>query len=181
MDLFISIHPNGIRIGRGKAPEGSIAVFLGMGKHLPKVLHLMPPPVSDGIYAVSPCLALTAIGHCVKPADPEDHIAGFLECLYPVDKLNAIHPECVCLFAKDIFGDDYFSMLQKAGVHYMKKDRYDHAFKMVRSGKSYWFRIDTEKSRNFRRLVNRERSRSPRRQGLQDTPSVGSGASEATE
>jgi hypothetical protein len=43
-------------------------------------------------------------------------------------------------------------MLSKAGVRLMKKDKYDHAFKLVRGGKSSWIAIDFVKSCNLRRL-----------------------------
>jgi hypothetical protein len=54
-------------------------------------------------------------------------------------------------------------MLSKAGVRLMKKDKYDHAFKLVRGGKSSWVAIDFVKSSNLRRLCR----------GL-DAPSSGS-------
>ena len=145
-------HPNGIQIARGKAPLGSFAVFPGLGKHLPKLLRVLPPPTSEGVYDISPCLALTAVGSCIKTPAPEDRIAAFLDSLYAVDKLNAVHPSCVSSFARDVFGGDYHSMLSKAGVRLMKKDKYDHAFKLVRGGKSSWIAIDVDKSWNLRRL-----------------------------
>ena len=173
MDLFLASHPNGIQIARGKAPEGTIAVFPGLGRHLPKVLRLLPPPVFDGVYDVTLCLALTAVGQSIKPAAHDDHIAAFLDCLYPVDKLNAANAEFVFKLAQDVFGRDYYSTLQKAGVHFLKKDKYDRAFKLIRGGKSSWFGIDIDKSMNLRRLVCHR--------GLDNTPSVSSGSSETSE
>ena len=152
MDLFVATHPSGIQIGRGQAPLASFAVFPGLGKHLPKMLRLLPPPVPEGVYDISPCLALTSIGSCISPPGPEDHIAAFVDCLYTVDKLNAVHPSCISGFAREVFGSDYYSMLSKAGVRLMKKDKYDHAFKLVRGGKSSWVAIDFVKSCNLRRL-----------------------------
>ena len=165
MDLFLVQYSNGMQIARGKPPLGSFALFPGLGKHLPKVLRVLPPPTSDGVYDISPCLALTAVASCIKTPAPEDRIAAFLDCLYPVDKLNATQLDLVHSFAEDVFGKGYYSMLQKAGIRYMKRDRYSGAYKVIRDGKSYWFRIDFERSRNLRRLVSSERSRSPRRQG----------------
>ena len=156
-------HPNGIQIARGQAPLASFAVFPGLGKQLTKVLRLLPRPTSEGLYDVSPCLALTAVGGCIKTPAPEDHIAAFVDCLYAVDKLNAVHPSCISGFARDVFGSDYYSMLSKAGVRLMKKDKYDHAFKLVRGGKLSWIAIDFVKSSNLRRLCR----------GL-DAPSSGS-------
>ena len=170
MDLFIIHHPNGIQVARGKAPLGSFAVFPGLGKHLSKVLRLLPT-TQEGVHDISPCLALTAVGSCIKPAAPEDHIAAFLDCLYPVDKLNAVNPDFVFRLAPDVFGGDYCSTLQKAGVHYLKKDKYDRAFKLVRGGKSSWFSVDFKKSSNLRRLCQQGR----------DAPSVSSGSSETSE
>ena len=89
LDLFLVQHSNGMQIARGKPPLGSFALFPGLGKHLPKVLRVLPPPTSDGVYDISPCLALTAVASCIKTSAPEDRIAAFLDCLYPVDKLNA--------------------------------------------------------------------------------------------
>jgi hypothetical protein len=152
MDLFLVQHPNGMQIARGQAPLGAIAVFPGLGKHMPKVLRLLPRPVCDGVYDVSPCLALTAVGSCMSPPAPEDRIAAFLDCLYPVDKLNVAPTSCVSGLARDVFGSDYRSMLSKAGVRLMKKDKYDDAFKMLRGGKSSWIAIDVDKSWNLRRL-----------------------------
>ena len=152
MDLFLVHQPNGMQIARGKPPLGSFAVFPGLGSQLPKVLRLLPRPTSEGLYDVSPCLALTAAGSCLKAPAPEDHIAAFVDCLYAVDKLNAVHPSCISGFARDVFGSDYYSMLSKAGVRLMKKDKYDHAFKLVRDGKSSWVAIDFVKSCNLRRL-----------------------------
>ena len=163
MDLFLVQHPSGIQIARGQAPLGSVAVFPGLGKHLPRVLRLLPRPTSEGVYDISPCLALTAVGSCLKTPAPEDHIAAFVDCLYAVDKLNAVHPSCISCFARDVFGSDYYSMLSKAGVRLMKKDKYDHAFKLVRGGKSSWVAIDFVKSCNLRRVCR----------GF-DTPSSGS-------
>ena len=178
MDLFLVQHPNGIQIGHGQVPLGSFAVFPGLGKQLPKVLRVLPPPTPEGVYDISPCLALTAVGSCIRALAPEDHIAAFLDCLYPVDKLNAAHPRCVSGFAREVFGSDYCSILAKAGVHYVKKDKYNHAFKLIRGGKSYWFRIDFERSQNLRRMVNGGRSPYG---GLQSTPPDGSGSSDVTE
>ena len=90
MDLFLVHQPNGMQIARGKPPLGSFAVFPGLGSQLPKVLRLLPRPTSEGLYDVSPCLALTAVGGCIKTPAPEDHIAAFVDCLYAVDKLNAL-------------------------------------------------------------------------------------------
>ena len=168
MDLFLAAHPNGIQIGRGQAPLGSVAVFPGLGNHLPKVLRLLPSPVSEGVHDISLCLALTAVGSCIKMPAPEDRTAAFLDCLYPVDKLNTTPPSCVSGLARDVFGSDYRSMLSKAGVRLMKKDKCDDAFKMLRGGKSSWVAIDIDKSWNLRRLCR----------GLV-TPS--SGSSEATD
>ena len=168
MDLFLVQHPNGMQIARGQPPLGSFAVFPGMGQHLPKVLRLLPRPVCDRVYDVSPCLALTAVGSCMSPPVPEDRIAAFLDCLYPVDKLNVAPTSCVSGLARDVFGSDYHSMLSKAGVRLMKKDKNDHAFKLVRGGKSSWVAIDFTKSWNLRRLCR----------GL-DAPS--SGSSEAAD
>ena len=145
-------HPSGIQIARGKAPLGSFAVFPGLGSQLAKVLRLLPRPTSEGVYDISPCLALTAVGSCMKTPAPEDRIAAFLDSLYAVDKLNAVHPSCVSSFARDVFGCDYDTMLSKAGVRLMKKDKNDHAFKLVRGGKSSWVAIDFVKSWNLRRL-----------------------------
>ena len=152
MDLFLVQHPNGIQIARGKAPLGSFAVFPGWGSQLPKALRPLPRPTPEGVYDISPCLALTAVGSCIKTPAPEDHIAAFVDCLYAVDKLNAVHPSRVSSFARDVFGSDYDSMLSKAGVRLMKKDKYDYAFKLVRGGKSSWVAIDFVKSSNLRRL-----------------------------
>jgi hypothetical protein len=152
MDLFLATHPSGIQIGRGQAPLGSVAVFPGLGKQLPKVLRVLPPPTPEGVYDISPCLALMAVGSCIKTPTPEGHIAAFLDCLYPVDKLNAAYPSCVSSLARDVFGIDYHSLLSKAGVRLMKKDKCDHAFKLVRGGKSSWVAIDFVKSSNLRRL-----------------------------
>ena len=163
MDLFLVHQPNGMQIARGKPPLGSFAVFPGLGSQLPKVLRLLPRPTSEGLYDVSPCLALTAVGGCIKTPAPEDHIAAFVDCLYAVDKLNAVHPSCVSSFARDVLGSDYHSMLSKAGVRLMKKDKCDHGFKLVRGGKSSWIAIDFAKSSNLRRLCR----------GL-DAPSSGS-------
>ena len=163
MDLFVATHPSGIQIGRGQAPLASFAGFPGLGKHLPKVLRLLPPPVSEGVCDISPCLALTAVGSCIKTPAPEDHIAAFVDCLYAVDKLHAVHPSCISGFAREVFGSDYYSMLSKAGVRLMKKDKCDHAFKLVWCGKSSWVAIDFVKSCNLRRLCR----------GL-DAPSSGS-------
>ena len=174
MDLFLVHHPSGIQIARGKAPLGSFAVFPGLGKHLPKVLRILPPPTSEGVYDISPCLALTAVASCIETPAPEDRKSAFLDCLCPVDKLNATQLDVVDSFAQDVFGKGYYSMLQKAGVRYMKQDKYNGAYKVIRGGKSYWFRIDFERSQNLRRLVNAERSHSPRRQGLESRPSTNS-------
>ena len=152
MDLFLVQHPNGIQIARGKPPLGSFAVFPGLGNQLPKVLRLLPRPTPEGVYDISPCLALTAVGSCIKTPAPEDRIVAFVDCLYAVDKLNAVHPSCVSSFARDVFGSDYHSMLSKAGLRLMKKDKNDHAFKLARGGKSSWIAIDSVKSSNLRRL-----------------------------
>ena len=168
MDLFVATHPSGMQIARGQAPLDAVAVFPGLGKHLPKALRLLPSPVSEGVYDISTCLALTTIGSCISPPAPEDHIAAFVDSLYAVDKVNAAHPSCISGLARDVFGSDYYSMLSKAGVRLMKKDKHDHAFKLVRGGKSSWIAIDFVKSCNLRRLC---RGR--------DAPS--SGSSEATD
>ena len=178
MDLFLVHQPNGMQIARGKPPLGSFAVFPGLGKHLPKVLRVLPPPTSDGVYDISPCLALTAVATCIKTPAPEDRIAAFLDCLYPVDKLNATQLDVVDSFAQGVFGNGYYSMLQKAGVRYMKQDKYNGAYKVIRGGKSYWFRIDFERSQNLRRMVNGGRLPYG---GLQSTPPDGSGSSDVTE
>ena len=178
MDLFLVHQPNGMQIARGKPPLGSLAVFPGLGKHLPKVLRVLPPPTSEGVYDISPCLALTAVASCNKTPAPEDRIAAFLDCLYPVDKLNATQLDVVDSFAQDVFGNGYYSMLQKAGVRYMKQDKYNGAYKVIRGGKSYWFRIDFERSQNLRWMVNGGRSPYG---GSQSTPPDGSGSSDVTE
>jgi hypothetical protein len=172
MDLFIAYHTDGIQIARGEAPRDSIAVFPSMGRHLPKVLRCLPEPLSEGIYEVTPCLALNAIAQCVKPLTPSDLTTAFRECLLTVDKLNTPHHSTVESWAESIFGDDYRAALRKAGVCYLKKDRFDSAYKLLHGGRSSWIRVDPDKAKNVVRLA-RERTRSPHR-GLDQTPSASS-------
>ena len=171
MTLFVATHPQGLLIARGTPPDDAIAIFPGLGKDLPTVLRHLPPPVSEGIYDVSPCVALTAIGQCVKPAEPSDYITAFRECLTPVDKINTTPPGRVDEWARDIFGDEYRSAIRRVGLVWLKKDKCDWAYKMIHGGRSYWVRIDTYKAQLVERLA-RHRSRSPRQ--LEATPSAGS-------
>ena len=80
--------------------------------------------------------------------------------------------------SKDVRG-----FLDKAGAHWMRKDKQDFAYKLIRGGKSTWVRVNRERAQKVLRMIDAlehnnipdriHRSRSPRR-GLEETPSASS-------
>jgi hypothetical protein len=166
MDLFLSSTSKGTLIGRGVPSEPPQVVFPGAGAHLPKVLRLLPPAVS-GVVEVSLSLAVSAVIQCLKPPDPDTHMAAFLDCLVPVDKLNTGWCANVSLLARTICGGEPDRFLERAGLHCMRLDKTNWAYKLIRNGKSTWVAVDQRKAHRLETLLradeSRETSRSPRR------------------
>ena len=150
MDLFLSPRPTGIFLGRGVPPEPPQVLFPGAGKHLPRVLRLLPPPVS-GVIEVSLSLAIDAVVLCLKPTAPDEHVAAFLDCLLPVDKMNVGDPHCVWELAHKMSGDAV-GFLAKAGVYWLRKDKREFAYKLIRGGKSTWVCVNRERAQKLLRL-----------------------------
>ena len=186
MDLFRSTRPTGIFLGRGVPPEPPQVLFPGAGKHLPRVLRLLPP-LDSGVVDMPLSLAIDAVVHCLKPSAPDEHVAAFLDCLLPVDKMNVGDPHSVWELAHKLSGDAV-GLLAKAGIHWLRKDKREFAYKMIHGGRSTWVRVNRERAQKVLRLVaalerestylpqqddNRHRSRSPHR-GLETTSSASS-------
>ena len=150
MDIFLSTRPTGILIGRGAAPETPQVLFPGAGKHLSRVLRLLPPPVS-GVIDVPLSLAIDAVVQCLKSPAPDEHVAAFLDCLLPVDKLNVGDPHSVWELAHKLSGD-VVGFLTKADVHWMRMDKREFAYRLIRAGKSTWVRVNREKAQKLLRL-----------------------------
>ena len=175
MDLFLITTPTGILIGRGVAPETPQVIFPGAGKHLGRVLRHLP--ATSGIIDAPLTLVLDTVVHCLKPTKPDEHIAAFLDCLIPVDKTNAAHPNDIWSLAFKLCRDDAYGFMARAGLHRMKLDRSDFSYKLVRGGKSSWVCVDYHKAKKLRSLVDSlsDRERTPR--GLSETPSFTSSSS----
>jgi hypothetical protein len=156
MSLFIAHHPEGLLITTGTPPEGVIAAFPGLGKHLSKVQRHLPPRVTKDVYDVSPLVALAAVAQCIKPLSPCELGIAFRKCLIPVDQLNADHPDVIDCWAQDIFGYNFKPVLNKIGLVMFKKDEHTRAYKLMNGAKSIWVRVDPIEAWKVLQLATRD-------------------------
>jgi hypothetical protein len=156
MDLFLIHKSSGVLIGRGVPPDIPQVVFPGAAKHLPKILRHFP--TTTGIIDAPLTLVIDAVVQCLKPPDPDEHVAAFLDCLIPVDKLNICRSDWVWKLAKDLYDEAPHRLLEKAGIHLMRVEEGRTAWKLIRGSKSYWVGVDHNKADRLVHLVNSMRS-----------------------
>ena len=141
MSLFISRCPGGLTIATGTKPQGTIATFPGLGKHLARIRRYLPP-ADNGVYDVSPLVALTAVSRCLQPLQRCELADAFRACLVIVDKQSVDHPATIEGYAHDIVGWGWRPWLFKVGLAKFKTGEYTYGYKLVKGTKSYWVQVD---------------------------------------